>query len=90
MKRRMKHKELIIANALMWMALIYGIMEEIMMPEELDRKVRVCEGRDGLQVADRVPVGKRRWRKDVIMNDGSTIPFREWVKCEMVSLPTNR
>jgi hypothetical protein len=53
-----------------------------------DRRNRVCEGREGLQVAVSVPAGKGRFRRNVKTSDGDLIPYGEWVSsCKAVYLP---
>jgi hypothetical protein len=55
---------------------------------ESHKRNRVCEGRDGLKVADRVPTGKSRMRRFVITTEGERIPYREWIStCTPVRLP---
>lgn len=55
---------------------------------ETHKRNRVCEGRDGLKVAERVPTGKSRMRRFVITTEGERIPYREWIStCTPVRLP---
>ena len=64
--------------------IIYGIIASY----SPDSRKRVCEGREGLQVAVSVPAGKTKWRRNVKTSDGVEIPYKEWVKaCKVVALP---
>lgn len=64
--------------------IIYGLI----MSGNPDHRVRVCEGREGIQIATYVPGGKRRFSKYVKIKNGTLIPYGEWVRsCRAVHLP---
>ena len=68
----------------------YAIVENIVSPNEYNQRVRLCNHREGVQVAKRIPAGKGRIYRDVILEDDTTMPYREWLQCEMVTLPSTK
>lgn len=44
---------------------------------------RVCDGK--VMTPESLPMGKHRYRRDVIMTDGTRINYRTWLNCERVS-----
>lgn len=50
---------------------------------------KLCQNREGIQIASRVPAGKRRWSKMVLFYHGAPMPYGEWIRCARVDLPYN-
>lgn len=50
---------------------------------------KLCMSREGIQIARRIPGGKRRWSKMVLLYHGPSISYGEWIRCVRVDLPFN-
>lgn len=64
------------------------LIHAIMSQGDPDTHVRVCQGREGVKVADYIPGGKRRHSRNVTTKSGELIPYGEWVRsCRAIHLP---